>query len=273
MGTYLIFSKELFCQHITKQIDKAKELINYKILDIQSYNQFKEEFDTWDDYNQELLKRAFEAEKNEYISKYSSIDCGSTRIRIENLLLPNNKKASYNKMKFLERLYNKIDLIPCNSFSEQIKLKPTISSNQIFIVHGHDDSAQLAVARFIEKLKLEPIILHEQPNGGRTIIEKIETFSNVKFGIVLYTPCDLGAVKDQKNNLQPRARQNVIFEHGYLTGKLGRENVCALVKGNIETPNDISGVVYIAMDDKNGWEIKVAKELRNAGYSIDMNLL
>lgn len=152
--------------------------------------------------------------------------------------------------------------------------KPIITDKtSVFIVHGHDDLAKIEVARFIEKLGLKAIILHEQASSGKTIIEKIEQYSNVDFGIVLYTPCDVGAVKDKKDDLKSRARQNVVFEHGYLIGKIGRNNVCALVKGTIETPNDISGVVYIPFDNHNAWHIAIAKELRNSGYKIDMNLV
>jgi predicted nucleotide-binding protein len=73
--------------------------------------------------------------------------------------------------------------------------------------------------------------------------------------------------------LRARARQNVVFEHGYLIAKLGRRKVCALVKGKLEIPNDISGVVYVPMDDHKAWKVEVAKELRNAGYDVDMNLI
>ena len=142
---------------------------------------------------------------------------------------------------------------------------------KVFIVHGHDDAAKEAVARFVEKIGLEAIILHEQASSGQTIIEKIEANTNVGFAIVLYTPCDLGASKGEKDHLKPRARQNVVFEHGYLIGKIGRKNVCALVKGDIETPNDISGVVYIPMDEGDGWKLAIAKEMRDCGYKVDVN--
>ena len=138
-------------------------------------------------------------------------------------------------------------------------------------MHGHDNAAKEAVARFVENLGFEAIILHEQASSGNTIIEKIEANSNVGFGIVLYTPCDLGASQEKKDELKARARQNVIFEHGYLIGKIGRENVCALVKGDIEKPNDISGVVYIKMDEGDGWKLAVAKEMKESGYEVDLN--
>jgi len=143
--------------------------------------------------------------------------------------------------------------------------------SKVFVVHGHDALLMTEVARFIEKLGLEPIILHEKASSGKTIIEKIEKYSNVGFGIVLYTPCDLGASKDEITNLRPRARQNVVFEHGFLMGKIGRKNVCALVKETVETPNDISGVVYISVE--NEWKLNLAKEMRSSGYQIDMNLV
>lgn len=145
------------------------------------------------------------------------------------------------------------------------------NKTDIFIVHGHDDLAKTEVARFIEQMNFKPIILHEQASEGGTIIEKIEKYSNVGFGIVLYTACDIGAKNSDKDNLRDRARQNVVFEHGFLNGKLGRKNVCAFVKGNIETPNDISGIVYISLDEHGAWKIALAKELRASGYTIDMN--
>lgn len=87
------------------------------------------------------------------------------------------------------------------------------------------------------------------------------------FGIVLYTECDVGAKRDSLS-YKWRARQNVVFEHGYLIAKLSRQRVAALVKGSVETPNDISGVVYVSMDPAGSWKDELDTELRNAGYAI-----
>ena len=139
--------------------------------------------------------------------------------------------------------------------------------SQVFIVHGHDEIAKLEMSSFITSLDLQPIILHMQASSGRTIIEKIEYYSNVGFGIVLYTPCDIGSkVGELTGNY--RARQNVVFEHGFLIGKLGRSRVSAVVKGIVETPNDISGVVYVAMDTGGSWKDELIRELRDAGYNV-----
>lgn len=149
--------------------------------------------------------------------------------------------------------------------------KPVVSRDlsRVFIVHGRDDLAKIDVARFVERLGFEAVILHEQASSGQTIIEKIEANTNVGFAVVLYTPCDVGGVVDGPQ--QSRARQNVVFEHGYLIGKLGRHNVSALVKGDVEIPNDISGVVYVPLDQYGAWRVALAKELRTAGYPVDMN--
>lgn len=142
------------------------------------------------------------------------------------------------------------------------------NKDQVFIVHGHDEHAKSDVKCYVESKGLEPIILHLQASGGRTIIEKIDRYSNVGFGVVLYTECDVGAKRDSLG-YKWRARQNVVFEHGYLIAKLSRSRVVALVKGNVETPNDISGVVYVTMDAAGNWRTQLDTELRNAGYDVE----
>lgn len=143
----------------------------------------------------------------------------------------------------------------------------TFNRDQVFIVHGHDEHAKNDAKSYVESRGLEPIILHLQASGGRTIIEKIDHYSNVGFGIILYTECDTGA-KRNTLNFRWRARQNVVFEHGYLIAKLSRSRVAALVKGEVETPNDIGGIVYIAMDAAGTWREGLDEELRAAGYNI-----
>lgn len=142
--------------------------------------------------------------------------------------------------------------------------------SKVFIVHGHEDGPREAVARFLEKMGLQPIILHEQASRGMTIPEKLIAHSDVGFAVVLLTADDFGRAKaSQEDN--PRARQNVILELGYFVGRLGRDKVCALKKGGIEMPSDYVGTVYINWDDANAWKYELAKELRAAGYEVDLN--
>lgn len=143
--------------------------------------------------------------------------------------------------------------------------KPKALKRKVFIVHGHDEGARETVARFLERIGFEVIILHEQANRGRTVIEKVEVHGDVPFAVVLLTPDDEGCKAG--GNPQPRARQNVILELGYFIGRLGRSNVCALTRGNVEIPSDFAGVVYEAMEGQ--WKSKLAGELEDVGFEID----
>ncbi|WP_321927202.1 nucleotide-binding protein [Burkholderia sp. BCC1998] len=142
-------------------------------------------------------------------------------------------------------------------------------SRRVFVVHGHDGEARETVARFLTAMGFEPVILHEQANQGRTIIEKFEAHGDVGFAVVLLTPDDEGRAKG--GELQSRARQNVVLELGYFIGKLGRGKVCALKRGELELPSDYLGVVWERMDDGGGWKLALARELKAAGHIIDGN--
>ena len=180
------------------------------------------------------------------------------------------KSAKNSTINLIDTVIEELVLFPSNTSKSNQTNKETDLS-KVFIVHGHDNGAKNEVARFIEKLGFEAIIIHEQSSSGDTIIDKIIRYSYVGFGVVLYTECDVGAVKSQPENLRSRARQNVVFEHGFLIGKIGRENVVALVKGNIEKPNDISGVVYVSLDESDGWKLSLAREMIASGYDVDMS--
>ncbi len=140
---------------------------------------------------------------------------------------------------------------------------------KVFIVHGHAGEPREAVARFLDRIGLETIILHEQANQGRTLIEKFEAHADVGFAIVLLTPDDMGGPLN--GTQQPRARQNVILELGYFIGRLRRARVCALKAGDLELPSDILGIVWTPFDAAGAWKIALAKELQAAGYDIDWN--
>lgn len=141
--------------------------------------------------------------------------------------------------------------------------------SSVFIVHGHNEALKQSVARIVEKQNIKPIILHEQPNKGATIIEKFENNSDVGAAICLFTDDDIGRAKDeQQDNM--RARQNVVFEAGFFMGKLGRDRVILLARQGIELPSDIKGVIYT---DSTSWQLEVLRELRAMGFSIDYNKL
>jgi predicted nucleotide-binding protein len=158
--------------------------------------------------------------------------------------------------------------------------RKTVMANpkDVFVVHGHDHGMKETIARFLSKAGLNPIILHEQPDEGKTIIEKFETHADVSFAVAIFSRDDLGvAVKDIPKTgpiekvLRPRARQNVVLEFGYFMGALGRKNVRAIVEEGVETPSDYSGVLFIPFDASDGWRLKLVRELKAAGLEVDAN--
>jgi len=157
-----------------------------------------------------------------------------------------------------------------------IKKDKTELSSKIFIVHGHDEEIKHAVARTVEKINFTPVILHEQPNKGRTIIEKFEDYSDVNFAIILLSPDDIAYPKDKSpEDKKIRARQNVIFELGFFVGKLGREHVFILYREehDFEFPSDYSGICYTPYDSKGQWQFNLIRELVSCGYNVDANKL
>ena len=152
------------------------------------------------------------------------------------------------------------------------------SSNKVFVVHGHDEEMKQAAARTLTTLGLDPVILHEQPNQGRTIIEKFEDSSDVGFAVVLLSPDDMAysaGVEYKKAKPRPRARQNVVAEMFYFMGKLGRHRIFALCKQaeGFELPSDYQGVVYTPYDAAGKWRFDLAQELKAAKYDVDANKL
>jgi predicted nucleotide-binding protein len=153
---------------------------------------------------------------------------------------------------------------------------PTAYSRRVFVVHGRDDALKNEAARFLERLGLVPVILHEQADAGRTIFAKLrDELADVGFALVLLTPDDVGGLRGS-GETSGRARQNVIFEHGLLIGRLGPERVCCILRGEVEIPSDLAGFVHKEIPAGRSLgtiAFDLARELREAGYEVDANKL
>jgi predicted nucleotide-binding protein len=142
---------------------------------------------------------------------------------------------------------------------------------RIFVVHGHGHGQKETVARFLAKLNLDPIILHEQADQGKTLIEKFESYAaGARCAVVILTADDVASSKITPEQKELRARQNVIFELGFFVGKLGRQRTFALVEKGVTLPSDVHGVVYIPLDNGE-WRLRLVRELKAAGLEIDAN--
>ncbi len=146
------------------------------------------------------------------------------------------------------------------------------TSGTVFVVHGHDEESKVSVVRFIKKLGLKAVILHEQTNAGQNIIETFERNAAISgYAVVILTPDDTGALKEHPDDATLRERQNVIFGLGYFCGALGKANVSVLVKEGTEILCDDLGVAYTLMDPEGTWQLSLARDMKSAGLSFDAN--
>lgn len=283
----LTIDKATFKNVLNDRIEIGKKIFNTSVTTNEALNLNDAEYRKWDDYNSEFLKQSFNFEHNEYRDDYDNcatwvgfVGLSYRNYNDPNEKLKNLKEKIQKKILNLEQLRDKTDLL--KSEIELMTYTRTADSNElvattsesenklVFIVHGHNDTIKVNVARTLEKLGLTPIILHEQPNEGRTIIEKFEKHSKVGFAVILLTDDDEGKSKSEMD-LKPRARQNVILELGYFIGKLGRGKVVPLYSKDVDLPSDLYGLVYVPIDNSESWKFALVKELRAAGYNVDAN--
>lgn len=246
---------------LVDQINKARELSNSPV----SGN----DYDSWVLLTENYLRMAFGSESDN-VSRVLAYG--------RHIIYPTGKGETWWANDRAERLKSMVRAMESlvvlleteARLAGSTQLDPTTptSLNRVFLVHGHNNEVLQETARFLEKLKLDVVVLREQPNQGRTVIEKFEDYADVGFAVVLLTPDDVGG--ESSSELQGRARQNVIFELGYFLAKLGRDRVCVLHVPTLEIPSDYP-VLYVPFDDN--WRLALAKEMRAARLDIDMNLV
>lgn len=232
----------------------------------------------WRTTARDILVRTFGSESPNVNAVLHASGDGGLRVGMGDHAFANYLRSGLtNKIKILDSCIEQLQIdiqlrqAEARSSPPAQLAEPTTQSNKVFVVHGHNHGIKESVARFLEKLDLNPIILHEKPNAGRTLIEKFSDYSDVQFAVVLLTADDLGKPRDSDEEAQLRARQNVILELGYFLGKLGRARVCALYEGGVELPSDYQGVLFLPLDAGDRWKFDLVRELRAAGFSVDAN--
>lgn len=255
---------------LSQQITKAKSLLANRPLNSAAYS-------AWETVSRDFLSKVFGSLSPNVSSVTGVGKTGSFPMNAGDDWWERHRSESLQKqITIMEGLVEVLQAeISLDSGQNKIITLPTpsnINSRKVFLVHGQDSAAENIAARFLEKLELDLTILHEQPNQGRTIIEKFQDYSNVAFAVVLLTPDDRGGpFADSYEDQKQRARQNVIFEMGYFIGRLGRNRVCALYSEGVEIPSDYSGVLFIKFDEAGAWRLQLAKEIKAAEIDIDMN--
>lgn len=226
-----------------------------------------------------IVRRIFGAE-SKYLSDLTDIHFYPRAAPASPEYVSKQWNSGKNSLKnLLSTALEEVDLLEAAPESSPSDGK-TAAGRKVFVVHGHDEALKQLVARVLETLDLQPIILHEQPNRGRTIIEKFEDYSDVAFAVVLLTPDDIGYESQEGvEKARPRARQNVVLELGFFLGKLGRAHVAALYKPAqgkstpMELPTDYDGVLFLPIDKAGKWKFNLAQELQECGIDADANKL
>lgn len=249
------------------------------------YNAFLTEFSKWQDYTAEIFKQAFDIPNNEYYSGF--VRKGQTILITGNEDWMKEYRDEINdKISYIETFIQKIPLLPSAvEYEVPARKSPEkVDKKKVFIVHGHNDALKTKVARVVEKMGLRAIILHEQEDYGKTVIEKFEeNAEDIGFAIILLTADDLAVShadlekedkeKDYKATYRNRARQNVIFEMGFFVGKLDRAHVFELQEDGLEEPSDLKGIIYTPVDKEDMWRFKLAKRLKAVGYEVNTDAL
>ena len=247
-----------------------------QIPDLQQRNHGTPDFQTWHRSTETALINAF-GETNRHVDAFKKISYTPWDALFSGGPNPDYQRAYITGLTsagaLLKAAIEEVeeywdDDVPVALDSGGTQTDMPLNTGEVFVIHGQDHGIKETVARFLELLDLKPVILHEQPDEGRTIIEKFEYYAN-GFAVALLTPDDVGGPDNE--NLQPRARQNVILELGYFVGKFGRGRVCALKGEGVEVPSDYSGVLYIPLDESEGWKMALIREMRSAGFDIDTN--
>jgi len=292
----LVIAKGKFLELLGTQIEKGKELLTIDVplanpqnayfnyvrrysdrveYDENAQNDFFAKFNRWHERNKEIYRSSFAVANNIYFHEYES--------QIWSHLVIDDIIKIYKED--IARLINQMqtdiersDLFRCEAPKpvrtlSEAKTTGDAKKNKVFIVHGHDSNTRNEAELLVKQLGFDPVVLFKMPNMGDTIIEKLlRESSEAAFAIVLYTKCDEGKAVEE-TDLKPRARQNVVFEHGLMCGMLGRKNVVALVEEGVEVPGDLSGVVYITLDNAQRWHFDVAREMKASGLVVDLNKL
>lgn len=211
----------------------------------QPYNSIKGDFTEWQQMTKAVIKRLF-VDHAEKIKDFESISYrpGVTTNLTPKEVWPNAYEKGLNQaIGLLNALKYELKL----SVKDDISEKPNaiMQSNTCFIVHGHNNEIKLEVKDFVTaELKLRPIVLHQKPNEGKTVLEKFEKHADVDFAVCVWSADDEGNEKGSSIT-KLRARQNVIIETGFFWGKLGRDRVIVLLEDGVEIPSDYAGMLYI----------------------------
>lgn len=255
-------------QFIDDRIQQATAFIRDGYGSRDDFEAVENDYYAWDAYNEEWLRRNVGEKIATEYAMHQLIYTSADSLQQE---ISRYHRRVHSKVAKLESIRGRLELWADNYATTGVPADID-ESGPVFVVHGSDLTRAEQVARMVERsTSRDAVILHEEPNQGRTILEKFEHHAAAaSFAIVLLTADDEGRRVGTDEELRPRGRQNVVLELGFFFGRLGRGRVVVLVDPSVERPSDIDGLVYVALDDRGAWKQQLARELQTADIPVNV---
>lgn len=267
-------------QDVRRDLELAKqrgsELLRVNPTDGAEIAAFREEYLSWESKTAAVLEASFNVSgflTSSPKDEFNGTSVSLLDLKISSTTIPPDRVPEVltdirEKVRVLKSIDDRLEVYD----APKIEASPGRPSTDapIFLVHGRDLERREVVRRFLETVTdRDIVVLAEQPNRGQDLLGKL--LSNAQqagFAVVLLTPDDLGGLSHEE--LEPRARQNVVFELGLFIALLGRGRVAALNDPRVELPTDFSGVAYIPVEGES-WQMELARELKAAGIDVSLD--
>ena len=141
-----------------------------------------------------------------------------------------------------------------------VKRAMAVAEHKIFLVYANDLGMKDELSTFLSRVEISPIVLKESAASSISLMDELEKYDDVQYGIVMLNP-DASGISE-----------STIYELGLIVGKLGRNRVCGLVKNQIDILANYSGMSYVPVDPAGAWKFLLIKQLKDAGFDVDANL-
>jgi predicted nucleotide-binding protein len=151
-------------------------------------------------------------------------------------------------------------------------------ARKVLLAHGRDDRWAQAVAHLLEQAgSHELTILDQRAEQRAELLEDAgDQRAAPRYAVVLLTADDIGGRRlesAEEPYFAPRARQDVVFEMGFLAAALTPACVCVLYEEGVELPCELDEISHVRLDLAGTWQPKLLMKLRRAGFDYDLNRL
>ena len=129
----------------------------------------------------------------------------------------------------------------------------------VFLLCRPTCAHQQKVESFLQEIGVRPIVLADQ-RPAEALIERFEDFATDAFAIVL-----LAGEPQGSNHPDP----SLLFQLGFLSGRLGRRRITALFRDGLELPPECEEVLCIPFDEIGIWKFALMRDLEVSGFATD----